>query len=642
MRSIKKLFSRMIDWVLYTLLTERQKKFLANLFTERQKETIKRITKIGKRHSQRRLLKQIHDHLYSKGFTKRAYEELVTMLKTYEKDTFMKRLISWELALWHANQLTAREAKQALHFLAKAKEGEENQEQLRKISIMEAECYEHLKENERGKEIIRKQLNEEEHPDLYLAMANLEESLTARLQWINQAFIFYNLQPITFERLDAQTTYSDLQTEPIQTRAQTGPKVSVLLPAYNAEDDIQIAIESMLQQTWENLEIIVIDDCSTDQTVSIIKKYMEKDDRIKLYSTPENSGPYVARNIGLKQATGEFVTVNDADDWSHAEKIEIQARHLIDHPKVIANTSEHARLTEQLKLYRRGTPGRYIFPNMSSLMFRRQPVLETLGFWDSVRFAADGEFKRRLIKQFGASKVVDIETGPLSLPKQSATSLTGSPAFGYNGFFMGVRKEYVESLEFHHQRAESLYYPYPQQERPFPVPDPMLPKRELAGDRRRSFDLVIATDFRIFPEEKIRELYNLKKIAQRIGLVQLYRYDLTIEEDIHPSIREMIDGERIQRIVYGERIKTDKLLIIDHQVLLEYQRYVPNMQVEDVHVFITTHTSAQALNKAASHLHEYVGLVGTWYPLAKIERTKEVHSNIQLSNKRLGSLRNYV
>src|SRR5690625_5707723 len=102
---------------------------------------------------------------------------------------------------------------------------------------------------------------------------------------------------------------------------------------------------------------------------------MKKDSRIKLFSTERNSGPYVARNIGLTHATGEFVTVNDADDWSHAEKLEKQVNHLIDNPDVIANTSEHARLTEDLTLYRRGTPGRYIFPNMSSIMFRRKPVV---------------------------------------------------------------------------------------------------------------------------------------------------------------------------------------------------------------------------------------------------------------------------
>src|SRR5699024_3450848 len=137
------------------------------------------------------------------------------------------------------------------------------------------------------------------------------------------------------------------------------------------------------------------------------------------------SGPYTARNIALQHATGDFVTVNDADDWSHEKKIEIQAKHLQENTRVIANTSSHARLTEDLLLYRRGTPGRYLFPNMSSIMFRRKAIEQKLGYWDSVRFAADGEFKRRLIRTFGKESYVDLETGPLSLPRQSVTSLTG-------------------------------------------------------------------------------------------------------------------------------------------------------------------------------------------------------------------------
>src|SRR5690625_2653718 len=88
----------------------------------------------------------------------------------------------------------------------------------------------------------------------------------------------------------------------------------------------------------------------------------------------------------------------------------------------IANTYEHARLTEDLKIYRSGTSGIYIFPNMSSTMFRREPVLKELGSWDSVRFAADGEFKRRLLRVFGKQSFVDLPTGPLSLPRQSASS----------------------------------------------------------------------------------------------------------------------------------------------------------------------------------------------------------------------------
>src|SRR5699024_6086674 len=166
----------------------------------------------------------------------------------------------------------------------------------------------------------------------------------------------------------------------------------------------------------------------------------------------------------------EYVTVNDADDWSHAVKIETQVKHLIKHPQSIANSSEHSRLTESLKLYRRGTPGTSIATNMSSLMSRRQEVVSTLGYWDCVRFAADGEFKRRLIKTFGKAAIIDLKTGPLSLPRQSDASLTGSSKFGYSGFFMGVRREYVESLKLSNNKPAKPYYPYRYETRPLPLP----------------------------------------------------------------------------------------------------------------------------------------------------------------------------
>src|SRR5690606_39232932 len=137
-------------------------------------------------------------------------------------------------------------------------------------------------------------------------------------------------------------------------------------------------------------------------------------------------------------------------------------------------------------------------------------VMDKIGYWDSVRFAADGEFKRRLIKTFGKESYVDLESGPLSLPRQSVSSLTSSSAFGYNGFFMGARKEYVESLEHHHAKDE-LYYPYPLTTRLFPVPEPMWPRKEEKVDGKRKFDIVIAADFRKIDSDDDVEINAINK-----------------------------------------------------------------------------------------------------------------------------------
>src|SRR5699024_9821382 len=323
--------------------------------------------------------------------------------------------------------------------------------------------------------------------------------------------------------------------------------------------------------------------------------FAEQDERIKLFKTPENSGPYVARNIALQSATGEFVTVNDADDWSHEKKIEIQVRHLIENTHIMANTSEHARLTEDLTLYRRGTPGRYIFPNMSSTMFRRKPVMDKLGYWDSVRFAADGEFKRRLLKEFGKDSFVDLTSGPLSLPRQSVSSLTSSSAFGYNGFFMGVRKEYVESIDYAHAMANHLKYDHPKKNRLFPVPEPMWPQREEKTEQFRSFDIVIAGDYRCIHDSTF-SAYVIKKVAAenehaRIGLVQLYVFDLSAPLKVHDMVRELIDGTHIQMLVYGEKIATKEMIYIDANLLQYKQKYIPEINSEQIKVIIHEQTA---------------------------------------------------
>ena len=90
--------------------------------------------------------------------------------------------------------------------------------------------------------------------------------------------------------------------------------ISIIVPMYNAESTISNTIEHILQQTYKNWELILIDDGSTDQTYSICNKYLNDDNRIVLKKV-ENGGPSKARNLGLRYAKGEYVTFCDADDY---------------------------------------------------------------------------------------------------------------------------------------------------------------------------------------------------------------------------------------------------------------------------------------------------------------------------------------
>lgn len=102
---------------------------------------------------------------------------------------------------------------------------------------------------------------------------------------------------------------------------KSGELVSIIMPAYNCADFIGNAIESVIAQTYQNWELIIIDDCSTDNTLQIIKNYLRKDSRIKYYKLSRNSGAAVARNKAIDMANGKYMAFLDSDDVWFPEKL---------------------------------------------------------------------------------------------------------------------------------------------------------------------------------------------------------------------------------------------------------------------------------------------------------------------------------
>lgn len=103
------------------------------------------------------------------------------------------------------------------------------------------------------------------------------------------------------------------------------PKISVILPVYNSEAYLSATLDSILAQTCDNLEIICINDGSTDSSKDILQSYQLKDNRIKIIST-SNNGPGPARNIGIEAATGDYLTFCDADDYLPPRSFELRMR----------------------------------------------------------------------------------------------------------------------------------------------------------------------------------------------------------------------------------------------------------------------------------------------------------------------------
>lgn len=98
--------------------------------------------------------------------------------------------------------------------------------------------------------------------------------------------------------------------------------VSVIIPSYNREKTIERAVMSVLNQTYRDLELIVVDDCSKDNTVEVLKSI--KDDRLKIIRLEKNSGACVARNVGIENAQGDYIAFQDSDDEWLLDKLEKQ------------------------------------------------------------------------------------------------------------------------------------------------------------------------------------------------------------------------------------------------------------------------------------------------------------------------------
>lgn len=118
--------------------------------------------------------------------------------------------------------------------------------------------------------------------------------------------------------------------------------VSIITPNYNAEKFIAETIESVINQTYTNWELIIVDDCSTDDSLAIINEFIKKEDRIKLIKLSKNSGPAVARNNGIEVAKGEYMAFLDSDDRWFSNKLEVQLNVMQKHNYALTFTSYYS------------------------------------------------------------------------------------------------------------------------------------------------------------------------------------------------------------------------------------------------------------------------------------------------------------
>lgn len=108
----------------------------------------------------------------------------------------------------------------------------------------------------------------------------------------------------------------------------SSPFISIIIPCFNAEDCLERSVRSVINQTFQDFEIIIINDASTDSSLKKAKTLAYTDSRIKIINLKTNGGPSIARNTGIKEAKGEWISILDADDAFMPERLEVLTSHI--------------------------------------------------------------------------------------------------------------------------------------------------------------------------------------------------------------------------------------------------------------------------------------------------------------------------
>ncbi|MBD2121172.1 glycosyltransferase [Trichocoleus sp. FACHB-262] len=228
------------------------------------------------------------------------------------------------------------------------------------------------------------------------------------------------------------------------------PLISVVIPAYNAEKTIEATIDSVLNQTFSDFELIVINDGSLDTTADIVSNI--QDSRIKLISQP-NSGPQKSRNRGICEAQGEYLAFLDADDLWTPDKLEAQLKSLRANPDaaVAYSWTNYINDTDQVigrGSYRKATGNVYLdlllldfIGSGSNPLIKKQALLETQGFDESLVAGQDWDMWLRLASNY----LFTVVPAPQVLYRHSSESWSSNIKRRESGFKQVIEKVLYEA-----------------------------------------------------------------------------------------------------------------------------------------------------------------------------------------------------
>lgn len=576
--------------------------------------------------------KALDDKLWG-GFSRYALVDLEDVKASPLASSRDAAYAAWAIARWHVAHGDHERALDNVLAVYDARPA--TKDQLACV-LLEADCRARLGEPEEARSVLARMLEQRpEEANLFLAMANTYAPVEGpgdaasddmRLSWINRVYETVGLSPIAKADPARPLAIDNLAAAPGPRPArEDGPKVSVIVPAYKAGDTIGFTLRSLLDQTWRNLEIIVVDDLSPDHTLTVVNEFVAADPRVRAIAMEENRGPYVARNAALKVATGEFVTVHDADDWSHPQRIEVQMADLLA-SSALANYSDWARAMPNLRFT--GTfrgPSNLMTENLSSLLFRRT-LLDETGGWDNVRAAADRELIRRILCRYGKESVTRLMRGvPLAFALDHVTSLTRHSATHIRTLFHGVRREYHAAAQYWHQSCppEELRLDEASTERAFPAPGIIWPDREEAVRA----DMLFVMDYTMGGgayHSTMNYVHAARAHGLSVALLDWRRYEFDVTEPLPPDLRRLAHERKLRIVSAGERVHASTVVVGYPVVLRHIIDNCPDIACDRLAV-IVNQMAARLVGggdvqyeplTVRDNLMETFGTEGIWVPIS--------------------------
>lgn len=273
--------------------------------------------------------------------------------------------------------------------------------------------------------------------------------------------------------------------------------VSVIMTTYKPDADAEHAINSILGQSYQNFELIIVDDGSGPEYREVLERLQKKDDRIRLIVLEKNVGTYGARNAGWLHANGRYLTGQDSDDWSHPLRLELQVKNLDENLHLAGNWCQGVRVSEHLQIdirdgnapLRRGQNSVAV-----SMMTRMSPTFLRLGFFDGARKAADSEYMQRMKRAFGNAAFAEIpETLYIIQARYDSLSRTDfTPGWRHPNrlIYASMYTRWHSTLD---EATNPDFFMALDGDRKFPAPFPFTPEGKRGG--AREFDLVVVGDF---------------------------------------------------------------------------------------------------------------------------------------------------